>query len=415
VASQDVFVEKFESDYVDGERLDGEYAQDVLRIGSLAIQDQVFAQVTRVDEFFTCSSEEGIFGLGFSEISYKDDFPTLLQGLQDELRFPIFGMYLDATDDYTAEENPETDDTVYLDPETANSEIVFGGVNQKHYEGCLTWHDVIQTENDDVYNNDDDSDENDDPSSGFWDFNLDGVEVGGKALPYSNKAIIDSGSTFIVGPSEAIGVMAQVNNVACFDLSSPFGPDFVDCGSPFGFDTAAVECDDTLKDLKFLADGETYIMGTKDLVMTMETSIGPLCILRIAGDFELDGWVLGDVFFNSHYAAFDFGKKRVGFARAAKNNKEICQSDLAMDISSKGEPISAIDKSDSSNSSEQSGQRLTDAQKFFGAGFAFIAVTVLSVLLLTRRRQRYQRADRFDDMVSRNDLAVGDMELPDIT
>jgi hypothetical protein len=373
-----------------------------------------------VEEFFTCSGEEGIFGLGFSEISYKDDFPTLLQGLKDELRFPIFGMYLDETDDYTAEENPETDDIVYLDPESANSEIVFGGVNQKHYEGCLTWHDVIQqtenadqTENDDEYD-DDYEEEVGDAASGYWDFNLDGVEVGGKALPYSNKAIIDSGSTFIVGPSEAIGVLAQVNKVACFDLSSPFGPDFVDCGSPFGFDTAAVDCDDALKDLKFFADGQTYIMGTEDLVMTMETSIGPLCILRIAGDFELDGWVLGDVFFNSHYAAFDFDKKRVGFARAAKNSKEICQSDLTMDITSKGERIPANYVGGSSNSSEQSNQKLTDAKKFFGLGFIFIAVTILSVLILTRRRQRYQRADRFDDMMSRNDLAIGDMELPDM-
>jgi hypothetical protein len=392
----------------------------VLRLGSLAIQDQVFAQVTRVQDFFTCSGEEGIFGLGFSEIAYKDDFPTLLQGLKDELRFPMFGMYLDATDDYTAEENPETDDTAYLDPESSNSEIVFGGVNQKHYEGCLTWHDVIQAKNDDGYDDDEydddyfDEEEAGDPSSGYWDFNLDGVEVGGETLPYSEKAIIDSGSTFIVGPSKAIGVLAQVNKVACFDLSSPFGPDFVDCGSPFGFDTAAVDCDDTLKDLKFLADGETYVMRTEDLVMAVETSIGPLCILRIAGDFELDGWVLGDVFFNSHYAAFDFDKKRVGFARAAKNSKEICQSDLAMDITSKGEPIPANYMGDSSNSSEQSDQRLTNAQKGFGVGLIFIAVTILSVLILTRRRRRYQRADRFDDMITRNDLAIGDMELPDI-
>jgi hypothetical protein len=371
-----------------------------------------------VEEFFTCAGEEGIFGLGFSEISYKDDFPTLLQGLKDELRFPIFGMYLDATDDYTAEENTETDDTVYLDPETANSEIVFGGVNQKHYEGCLTWHDVIQAKNDDGDDDDEYDDDYDEEaggsSSGYWDFNLDGVEVGGETLPYSDKAIIDSGSTFIVGPSEAIGVLAQVNKVACFDLSSPFGPDFVDCGSPFGFDTAAVDCNDSLKDLKFLADGETYIMRTEDLVMTVETSIGPLCMLRIAGDFELDGWVLGDAFFNSHYVAFDFDKKRVGFARAAKNSKEICQSDLTIDITSKGEPIPANYMGASSNSSEQPDQRLTDAQKLFGVGSVFIAVTILSVLILTRRHQRYHRADRFDDMISRNDLAIGDMELPDI-
>jgi hypothetical protein len=146
----------------------------------------------------------------------------------------------------------------------------------------------------------------------------------------------------------------------------------------------------------------------------VETSIGPLCILRIAGDFELDSWVLGDVFFNSHYAAFDFDKKRVGFARAAKNSKEICKRDLTMDITSKGEPIPANYGGDTSNSLEQSGQRLTDAQKFFGVGFFFIAVTIISVLIITRRRQRYQRADRFDERMSRNDLAIGDMELPDM-
>jgi hypothetical protein len=200
-------------------QLDGEYAQDVLRLGSLAIQDQVFAQVTRVQDFFTCSGEEGIFGLGFSEIAYKDDFPTLLQGLKDELRFPIFGMYLDATDDYTAEENPETDDTAYLDPESSNSEIVFGGVNQKHYEGCLTWHDVIQAKNDDGYDDDEydddyfDEEEAGDPSSGYWDFNLDGVEVGGETLPYSyyrfriNISRWAFKSYWCPGPSEQGGVL----------------------------------------------------------------------------------------------------------------------------------------------------------------------------------------------------------------
>jgi hypothetical protein len=366
-----------------------------------------------VDEFVTCSSEEGIFGLGFSEIAYHD-FPTVLSSLQDQLRLPIFGMYLDPTDDYTAEENIDADETIHVGPESASSEIVFGGVNQKHYDGCLTWHDVIQVE-DEEEDDDDDDDVDEKDASGYWDFKLDGVEVGSKALPYSDKAIVDSGSTYIIGNSAAIGVLAQVNSVACFDLSNPLGPDFVDCGSPFGFDAAAVDCDATLKDLKFMADGETYILEKEDYVITIETSIGPLCVLRIGGDFELDGWVLGDVFFNSYYAAFDFGKKRVGFARAAKNSKQICQDDLVMDISSKGEPIpSTYSSINASHSPEQSDQRLTDAQKMFGGAFLFVAAAILSVLFLTRRRRRYKRADQFDDMSSHNGLAMGDIELPGI-
>jgi hypothetical protein len=43
-------------------------------------------------------------------------------------------MYLGATDDYCGGES-DTDDIVYLDQESANSEIVFGGVNQKALRG----------------------------------------------------------------------------------------------------------------------------------------------------------------------------------------------------------------------------------------------------------------------------------------
>jgi hypothetical protein len=54
---------------------------------------------------FSLAPARGYLWPRLLEISYKT-FPTL-QGLQDELPSPIFGMYLDATDDYTAEENPE--------------------------------------------------------------------------------------------------------------------------------------------------------------------------------------------------------------------------------------------------------------------------------------------------------------------
>jgi hypothetical protein len=389
-------------------QVNGEYAQDVIRLGdSVTISDQVFAQVTRVNDFITCSSEEGVFGLGFSEIA-SADFPTLQTNLIDQLRHPMFSMYLDPSDDYTIDHDEESQDDAYLRPVTANSEIVFGGVNQKHYEGCLKWHDVVEIENGNV-----DDNEDAERATGYWYFKLDGVEVGGVSLPYSDSAIMDSGSTYIVGPSEAIGSMAELNDVACFDMSSPLGPEFVDCGSPFGFDTAAVDCDEPLKDIKFMADGETYNLAKEDLVITIETSIGPLCILRIVSDFELDGWVLGDVFFNSHYAAFDFGSKRLGLARSAKNSKEVCKRDLDMDLFLKEGPLPA-GFSYSKEADTSPTERLTSAVKTFVGGFVFIAAVILSILILTRRRQRYHRAGKFDELAASNDLAMGEMELPGI-
>jgi hypothetical protein len=80
----------------------------VLRLGSLAIQDQVFAELLAWRNFSLASGEEGIFGLG-SRVSYEDI--SALQGLKDELRFPIFGMYLDGR---LQRRRIQTDDIVCL-------------------------------------------------------------------------------------------------------------------------------------------------------------------------------------------------------------------------------------------------------------------------------------------------------------
>jgi hypothetical protein len=49
--------------------------------------------------------------------------------------------------------------------------------------------------------------------------------------------------------------------------------------------------------------------------------------------------VLGDAFFNAHYAAFDFVNNRVGFAHLAENSETICADDWEVDITNMGQPM----------------------------------------------------------------------------
>ena len=307
----------FKTLYADGERVEGQHAKDVLHLGdAITIQNQIFAEATTVENLVTCQGEQGVLGLGFSFLS-SHFFPSVIQNLQDNLMHPIFGMYLSEVDDY-----PLVDDG--HGPTSADhSEIVFGGVNQKHYSGCLHWHNLGQFKESDTG----------ETFQGYWDFKLDGVEVGGTPMPSSQLAIVDSGSSNIVGPKDAVGIIAQLNGAECFNM--PDGttsyPVSVNCSD--GFDIATIDCDRPFFDLEFRADGVVYHLTKEDLIKTIETGMGSLCTIRLQAGLELDGWVLGDPFFSKYYIAFDFGQKRVGFALSEENSADVCGDDLGIDIS----------------------------------------------------------------------------------
>jgi hypothetical protein len=277
----------FHVQYADGESVKGFHGKDVLTLGSsIRIPDQVFAQITDVSRFQTCATEEGVFGLAFSFIS-SHKFPTPISNMQSLLRHPMFSFYLQATDDYpkaktTSEPDEQGNFQRGRDPPTgALSELVFGGVDKKHYEGCLHWHDLGQFE---------------DMSTGhtfvgYWDIKLQGVQVAGKALqdPLSPLALVDSGSTYIVGPTASIGEIAFLNKAECIILPPEQGMDplLVECDNPFGFDVAAIECDQPILDLEFIMDGITYTLGKQDLLTVLPTSSGDVCILRLQGTSQI--------------------------------------------------------------------------------------------------------------------------------
>jgi hypothetical protein len=262
----------------------GTHVKDTIQIGAnVKVNEQVFAQVTQLTHFETCESEEGILGLAFSFIS-SHNYPSLLSNLEHALLHPIFSLYLDATDDYpadTSEGAPIIDaygneEFGKAQPSTSSSQIVFGGVDQKHYEGCLTWHNLGQFDlnTGDIF-------------VGYWDFRLEDVRVGGTSLPTSALALVDSGSSYIVGPLDDVGKFALMNGATCFLLEDINNPKEVDCDSKWGWDSAMIECDRPFFNLEFIADGVVYVLEKEDLLLRVDTSYGDACILRIVGNTDI--------------------------------------------------------------------------------------------------------------------------------
>lgn len=305
IADTNTVSNHFKEQYADGEIVEGEHAKDVLHLGpAVTVPDQIFAQITSMSGFTSCAGEEGLLGLGFAEIS-SHNFPTTISGLKDVLANPIFSMFLDKQyDDYPGSNLPDSANGYGLDhASTAHSELVFGGVDQTKYKGCLQWHDLGKFHEIDG-----------ETFAGYWDFMVDGgISFQGIDLVGASKlAIVDSGSSFILGPSEAIGTIAEKAGVICFDLSG-MEPEIVECDRPEGFDTAAYRCDAEFGALTFTADGIDYVMDEESITEVFETDEGPLCLMRLLGSFELPGWsksqflsriIFWDICFVAHHSFF---------------------------------------------------------------------------------------------------------------
>ena len=281
VASTEADRTQFDVAYDDGEAVHGYHVKDVFQIGEhIKVEDQVFAQVTKLFNFQTCEAEEGVLGLAYTLLS-THDYPSILSNMESVLLHPIFSMYLSREDDYYADDQeqvPAPDEYGNIEygnarPKSASSEITFGGVNQRHYEGCLSWHDLGQF-----------SLVSGETFTGYWDFKLDNVRVGGENLQTSQLALVDSGSSYIVGPVDDVGKFAKLNNAKCFEMKDPLDRKEVDCDNEDGWDTAVVDCNKPFFALEFLADGAAYNLEKEDLIIDFNTSHGDACVLRVIGN-----------------------------------------------------------------------------------------------------------------------------------
>jgi hypothetical protein len=282
-------------------QIKGEHAKDTLRLGDdgIRVPHQIFAHVTHIQNFATCEQEEGILGLA-NALTTTHGFPSLLgnilrhssvnDGASKVLPYNIFGMYL----------RSDVDDYEGIDVNNVNekprqsSELILGGVNQEHYLGCLKWHDLLGGVSDDS-----------NVAEGsitdfekYWSIKMDDIKVGGTSLNKSSSlagdliAVLDSGSSYIVGPQAPVAHMVQLNKAKCFRMNSDgtdtdnekatTDPQEVDCNDPDGFDGAVLNnCDDPFFSVEFIIDGEIYVLEKEDLMVHLDTLFGTVCILRV--------------------------------------------------------------------------------------------------------------------------------------
>lgn len=245
----------------------GYQSVDVLNMGGLVVQSQEFAEVTNaagLGAAYKLGKFDGILGMAFPILSVND-VPTPWEnivnlGLVDSSQFAF-----------------------YLGNSRADKgELTLGGTDPKHYTGDITWVPLL--------------------AATYWEITLDDFTVSGASYTGrdQHKAIVDSGTSILTGPSDSVASLADALGAKMLGDTGEY----------------LIPCDYTLPAFEFTINSNVYTLDPIDYLIPD----GDLCILGIMGlDVSAPTgplWILGDIFMRKYYTVFDSGNERVGFALA---------------------------------------------------------------------------------------------------
>lgn len=240
-------------------QVSGYFGLDHVAIGPLELTNFMIGEVNDSSRLtnYERSKFDGILGLAFGPLS-EGGVPTVMQALVEggQLREPVFAFYL-ATG--------------------GHGELVFGGVDPAHYEGDFHFMNLR--------------------SESFWAVELDAIKLADNIrINATNLAILDSGTSLLAGPQREVRALAAL--FGAFPMSGLY----------------AADCETDAGPLIFVLGGKEFSLHKADLIIQES---GGICILGIqAFQSNLAAWILGDVFMRRYYVQFDYGRKRLGFAKA---------------------------------------------------------------------------------------------------
>ncbi|KAF8323933.1 acid protease [Clavulina sp. PMI_390] len=247
--------------YGDGSTTSGKLYTDRVAIGNLIAKNQTIGSATSYSSSFETSTPDGLMGLAWPALSSFGATPFFNTLVNTKAVTPgQFGFYLAAT----------------------GSELHLGGADTSKYAGAINWRKVTQ--------------------EGYWQIDMDSMDVDGKAVVSKLSAIVDSGTTLIVGDTD---------KVAKFWAGVPGSKD---ASKTFGSGFYSYPCNSTAT-VSAVFGGKKYDIAAQWLSLGLLADGSTECVGSIVTDgLDDEFWILGDVFMRNVYTIFSFDSAQVGFA-----------------------------------------------------------------------------------------------------
>jgi len=179
---------------------------------------------------------------------------------------------------------------------TSDGQLTLGGIQSQYYKGSLYYTPIID--------------------QAWYVIGLYNVEVSGQSYKSAQRAIVDSGTSFLVGP---------VNDVS--DIAQSVGGSY---DSSTG--TYSVSCSASLPNLYFSVGDATSNHQLTIYPSSYRLNSSGTCYLALGGSNVYDQynnsmWILGDVLMRDWYTVFDVGNTRMGFGTTkASSTLQICSA-----------------------------------------------------------------------------------------
>jgi len=234
--------------------------RDTVTVGDVSLKDYLFAEVDDTSGLgvgYRLGKFDGILGLAWPAISV-DGVPTPLEAMVASLDEPCFAFSLG---------------------DEADGELVLGGVDDAKYTGEFAYVPLSD--------------------KSYWEVALDSLSVSGANMTTAAKAIVDSGTSLLAGPTTDVEAIAKA-----------VGAKAIVAGE------YTIDCDATAPDIVFTLGGKDYHLALQDYIIENEGEclFGMMSIDIPAPAGPL--WILGDVFMRKYYVKFDVGNEQIGIATA---------------------------------------------------------------------------------------------------
>ncbi|KAF8122505.1 Asp-domain-containing protein [Boletus edulis] len=257
--------QSFSLAYGDGSTVSGEQYNDIVSIAGFSAPTQTLGAANTYSSGFESSQfpADGLMGMGFQSISDYNASPVF-QSLISEgcVSDPVFSFKLSSS----------------------GAELYIGGSNSALFTGGFTYTPVTR--------------------QAYWEVNMDNVKGNNKTILTNVDAIIDTGTTLIVGiPSDVLTLYKALGGKAA-PLSVGQGFYTFPC--------------DSFPSISLTFGGKSFPIAASALNLGSVSSGSSDCVSGLVGqDTGSSFWIVGDVFLQSVYTAFDVGNTRVGFAKLA--------------------------------------------------------------------------------------------------